>query len=274
MKRLLRRLLAIAATALAIPAAASTITPHYTDLWWLPSESGWGVNVIQQYDTMFVTLFVYGPDNQPHWYVGPAVRTIGASQTQFTGPLYSTVGSPFGVPWAPAASSSTQVGTVTFNFTTPTSGTMTYTVNNTTVTKAIVRQTWAGNVLHGNYIGGITANGTNCRNNVPNGAIIIHGELTINHTSFFSPTFRIDFVTGAGTNGTCSFIGLYQQEGRLGSVANGSWACQIQNVSNPPAGTFSFSQIEATQNGLSGRFTGSDQNCNYDGYFGGIRDVL
>src|SRR5688572_16110895 len=87
MKRLLRRLLAIAATALTLPAAASTLTPHYTDLWWLPTESGWGVNIIQQYDTMFVTIFVYGADNQPHWFVGPAVRTVGASQSQFTGPL-------------------------------------------------------------------------------------------------------------------------------------------------------------------------------------------
>jgi hypothetical protein len=27
-------------------------------------------------------------------------------------------------------------------------------------------------------------------------------------------------------------------------------------------------------NGVSGRFTGQDQNCNYTGYFGGIKDVL
>lgn len=274
MKRLLRRLLAAAAIALNLPAAASTLTPHYTDLWYLGSESGWGVNIIQQYDTMFVTLFVYGPDNQPHWYVGPAVRTVGASQTQFTGPLYSTVGPVFSAPWNPAAYSFTQVGTISFNFGTATTGSMTYTVNNATVTKQIARQTWGGNVLTGNYLGGISANGTNCRNGVQNGPILINGELTVNHSNFFNPSFRIDFTTGTGTNAFCTFAGPYQQEGRLGSIINGSWTCQIPNVSNPPAGTFSFSQIEANMNGVSGRFVGSDQNCDYNGFVGGYKDVL
>jgi hypothetical protein len=206
--------------------------------------------------------------------VGPAVRTVGASQTQFTGALYSTVGSPFSAPWSPAAHSFTQVGSVTFNFGTATTGTMTYTASGATVTKSIVRQTWGGNVLSGNYIGGVTANGTNCRNGVQNGPIIIHGELTINHASFPSPVFRVDFITNAGTQATCTFSGGYTQEGRLGSVSNGTWSCQIPNVSNPPAGTFSLSQLEATTNGLAGRFSGADQNCDYSGFFGGIKDVL
>lgn len=273
MKRFLRRLLAIVATALTLPAAASTLTPHYTDLWYLPTESGWGVNIIQQYDTMFVTIFVYGADNQPHWFVGPAVRTVGASQTQFAGPLYQTVGPVFSAPWSPAAYSFTQVGNINFTFGTATTGTMTYTVNNTPVTKSIVRQTWGGNVLSGNYLGGVSANGTNCRNGVQNGPILINGELTINHASFFSPTFRIDFSSGSG-NASCTFAGPYQQEGRLGSIINGDWSCQIPNVSNPPRGTFSFTQIEATMNGVSGRFTGSDQNCDYNGFVGGYKDVL
>ena len=274
MNRLIRRLLAIAATALALPASASTLTPHYTDLWYLPSESGWGVNIIQQYDTMFVTLFVYGNDNQPHWYVASAVRTVGASQTQFTGPLYSTVGNPPTVPWSASAHTFSQVGTISFNFTDATSGTMTYTLGGSTVTKAITRQTWAGNILTGNYIGGLTAQGTNCRNGVNNGPILIFNELTINHSNFFAPTLRVDFTTGNGTAGICTFTGPYSQSGRLGSIVNGTWSCQIPNVANPPAGTFSLTQIEANMNGMSGRFTGQDQNCNYTGFFGGIKDVL
>ena len=273
MNRLLRRLLAILASALALPAAASTYSTHYTDLWYLPTESGWGVNVIHQYDTIFTTLFVYGADNTPRWYVGPAVRAVGTNG-QFTGELFSTVGSAFSAPWNPAVSAFTQVGTVNFNFSSPTSGTLTYTVSGVTVTKAIVRQTWAGNVLSGNYIGGISANGTGCRNGVSNGPILIHGELTIGHSNFFNPTFRIDFVTNAGSQASCTFVGGYSQEGRLGRVTGGTWGCSIPNVTNPPAGTFTMSQIEPTTNGLNGRFSGSDQNCNYDGFFGGIKDVL
>jgi hypothetical protein len=272
MNRLLRRILAIAATALALPASASTLTPHYTDLWYLPSESGWGVNIIQQYDTMFVTLFVYGNDNQPHWYVASSVRTVGASKTQFTGQLYTTVGNAPTVPWSPSAHSFTAVGTISFDFTTVTSGTMTYTLNGATVTKTIQRQTWAGNILTGNYIGGLTAQGSNCRNGVNNGPILINGEVTINHANFFLPTITVVFPIGG--SGVCTFTGPYSQEGRLGAITNGTWSCQIPNVTNPPTGVFTLTQVEATQNGVSGKFTGQDQNCDYSGFLGGIKDVL
>ena len=273
MKRLFRRLLALAAVAFCLPAPASTLTPHYTDLWYLPAESGWGVNIIQQYDTMFVTLFVYGSDNQPHWYVGPAVRTVGVSQTQFTGALYTTVGSPAGQPWSTSAYSFSQVGNISFNFATPTTGTLTYSIGNTTVTKSIQRQTWAGNVLTGTYIGGLTATGSSCRNGVNNGPILIFGQLTVNHSVFSTPTFRVDFTASTGAS-TCIFTGSgYGQEGRLGSVNAGTFTCQIPN-SNGLTGTFTLSQLEPTMNGFSARFTGLDQNCNYSGYFGGVKDVL
>ena len=273
MNRFVRRSLACLATAFALPAAASTYSTHYTDLWYLPSESGWGVNVAQQYDTIFATLFVYGPDGTPRWYVAPATRAVGTSG-QFTGPLYSTLGTSFALPWNPSSLAATEVGSVTFNFSSPTTGTVNYTVSGVAVSKSIVRQTWGGNVLSGNYIGGISANGTGCRNGVANGPILIHGELTIGHSNFFNPSFRIDFVTGNGSDASCTFSGTYSQEGRLGRVSGGSWSCQIPGVSSPPQGTFTLSQIEPTTNGLNGRFNGADQNCNYDGYFGGIKDVL
>jgi hypothetical protein len=275
MNRLLRRLLLAAAAAIGLPAAASTHSTDYTDLWYLPTESGWGVNVVQQYDTVFATFFIYGADDSPRWYVAPAARSVASppGRNQFAGSLYSTVGTWFGVPWDPADYSLAEVGSVTFNFETPTTGTVTWTVSGVTATRSIVRQTWGGNVLTGNYIGGISANGTNC-NGVDNGPILIHGELTIGHSNIFNPTFRIDFFTAAGQEATCTFTGTYAQEGRMGRVSGGTWGCQIAGVSNPPAGTFSLSQIEANTKGLNARFTGADQNCSYDGYFGGIKDVL
>ena len=270
MKRILSRLIAIAATALTLPASASTLTPHYTDLWYLPIESGWGVNVIQQHDTIFATLFVYGPDNQPRWYVGSAVRTVGASQTQFTGQLFSTVGSPFSAPWAPAAHAVTQVGNIAFNFNTPTMGTLAYTVNGVTVTKAITRQAWAGNILTGSYFGGFSANGFNCRNGIQNGPADIIGGMTVNHANFFAPTFRVAI---AGTTAVCNFAGPYSQDGRMGTITQGTWSCQIPNVANPPVGVFSITQVESNQSGFTARFTASDQNCEYTGNFGGLREA-
>ena len=73
--RMLRRFLAAAAVAL--PATVlSAPTVDYTDLWFIPAESGWGANVIQQHDILFVTLFVYGTNGQPTWFVASStVRT-------------------------------------------------------------------------------------------------------------------------------------------------------------------------------------------------------
>ena len=275
MNGLLRRLLAATAVAVALPAAATTASTDYTDLWYLPAESGWGVNVVQQYDIIFATFFIYGADNSPRWYVAPDVRSVAApsGQNLFSGQLFSTVGTYFGAPWG-GPTANTQVGSVAFSFTTPTTGAVSYTINGVSVTKSIVRQTWRGNTLTGNYIGGLSANGTSCRNNVPNGPILISGELTIGHSNFFNPVFRVDFVNSNQARGTCTFTGGYAQEGKLGRVTGGTYSCTIQGVASPPVGTFTMTQIEANTNGVTARFAGADQNCNYDGYFGGIRDVL
>jgi hypothetical protein len=216
---------------------------------------------------------VYGNDNQPHWYVASAVRTVGASQTQFTGALYSTVGNPPTVPWSPSAHSFTQVGNITFNFQSIGTGTMTYTLNNTPVTKSIQRQTWASQVLTGNYIGGLTAQATNCTGGVANGPILIVDELTVDHRSPFSPSFRVDFTNSVGQRGVCIFSGNYTQEGRLGR-SSGTYSCQIDNTTNAPFGSYTMTEIEASMNGITARFTGNSQNCAWNGFFGGIKDVL
>ena len=49
-------------------ATATVLTPNFSDLWWNPSESGWGLNRSQQADVIFLTLFVYGPNSQAVWY--------------------------------------------------------------------------------------------------------------------------------------------------------------------------------------------------------------
>jgi hypothetical protein len=272
---MLRRCLAILAAAIALPAAATTASTDYTDLWYLPAESGWGVNVVQQYDVVFATFFIYGPDNTPRWYVAPDTRSVAspAGENTFSGPLYATVGTWFGAPWG-GPTQNTQVGSVAFAFTSPTSGAVSYTINGVSVTKSLQRQTWKGNVLTGNYIGGLTANGTSCRNGVNNGPILINGELTIGHSNFTSPTFRIQFFNANGAAGTCTFNGVYGQEGKMGKVDNGSYSCSVQGSSTVLQGTYILRQVEANTNGVTSRFLGQDQNCSYDGFFGGIKDVL
>jgi hypothetical protein len=44
------------------------LTYNASDIWWVPEESGWGLNLIHQGNTLFGTLFVYGSDGTPRWY--------------------------------------------------------------------------------------------------------------------------------------------------------------------------------------------------------------
>lgn len=141
----------LVALAVSISSRAATMS----DLWWNSNESGWGVNIIQQQDIVFLTLFVYTPSGQPTWYVGPATTLVSSSSTQrtFTGGLYATTGPWFGAFFNPNAVGVRQVGNVTFTATSPVRGTLTYTVDGVTVTKAIQRQTWRHINLGGTYYG-------------------------------------------------------------------------------------------------------------------------
>lgn len=74
---------------------------NYTDLWWIPSESGWGFGLFHHpTHQMFGTLFVYGADGRPTWYVIPSGQFVDA--TRFEGQLYRTTGPYFGGPFNPA----------------------------------------------------------------------------------------------------------------------------------------------------------------------------
>ncbi len=276
---MLRRLAAVAALGLCLPAAATTYSVDHTDLWYNSGENGWGINLIQQNDTIFATLFVYGATGSAHWFVASDVKPSPAgSQTSFSGTLYETSGPYFALgAFNPAAVNTTPVGTLTLNFSSATSGTLQYTVNNLPpVTKIITRQTWAGNVLTGHYLGGITAQSTNCSGGFADGPILVFNDLLVQHNANQSITFTINFFTNTGQAATCTLTGLYSQSGRLGSVA-GAWGCTVPDTGTlrgPIQGSYAVSEITATQSGFSGKFTGSDQYCTYNGYFGGVHDVL
>jgi hypothetical protein len=124
---------------------------NFSDLWYNPSESGWGVNLIQQYDTIFATLFVYGADNRTRWYVAPALRQA-ATPANFSGDLFETNGPWFGGTFTQGAVSNRRVGTMIFTaLVSGTAGTVSYSVDGVSVTKNIQRQTWSSTPGAGNY---------------------------------------------------------------------------------------------------------------------------
>src|SRR5690242_17237848 len=159
----LRHAAAGLALALSLGARATTTLTDFSDLWYnapAESEAGWGVNVAQQADVLFATLFVYGPDRVPHWYVASNVAATGP--TTFSGALFNIgSGTWFGAAWA-GITPPQQVGDIAFAFDSSTHGTLTYSVNGVQVTKTIVRQTWRNDVLTGLYVGAVTGFGQAC----------------------------------------------------------------------------------------------------------------
>ena len=114
---------------------------NYQDLWWNPAESGWGVNVTHQEQTLFATLFTYAADGEPMWLVMPDGQLDPATE-RYSGTLYRTTGPAFNAnPWTPI--NPIVVGSMSFNFANGDSGTMTYTVDGISVAKQIKRQVFS-----------------------------------------------------------------------------------------------------------------------------------
>ena len=114
---------------------------NYQDLWWnapANSESGWGMNLTHQGETIFLVWFTYDLDGTPLWLSATLNKGAGAS---YAGTLVRTRGPPFSaVPFDPAAVTRTSVGVANLTFADGISGSFSYTVNGVAQTKAITRQ--------------------------------------------------------------------------------------------------------------------------------------
>ena len=131
---MIRRFLGAALAAIAISAAAqSTPATNYTDLWWNPAESGWGVGITQHPGThqVFAVWYTYDPRkdagsrNKPLWIVMPGGSWT--SPTTLTGPVYVTGGIAFNQPGSNLRTS--PVGSFTFNFADAGSGRFSYDIS-------------------------------------------------------------------------------------------------------------------------------------------------
>jgi hypothetical protein len=121
--------------------ASLTAATNYQDLWWAApagSESGWGVNLTQEGNTIFATWFTYDLDGTPMWLSATAANTTPGV---YQGTLYRTTGPAFdAVPFNPANVVLTAVGMATLTFSDGNNATFAYTVNGISQMKAITRQ--------------------------------------------------------------------------------------------------------------------------------------
>jgi hypothetical protein len=273
MKTIARTLFSLIAGLAGLPAGAVSIGTDYSDLWWNADENGWGMNVIQQQDVLFITLFIYGADGRPTWVVGPATTltgTNGAGDSTFTGLLYTTTGTPYNsLPYNPNAVAATEVGSVTFTGRAAGGASVSYVINGFTSNKSLVRQTWRAVAVTGDYLGALNSTNSNCLQATDNGpdntSFNIH--LTISATTLTLQAAVGNETTGGGAQ-QCTFTGPYSQVGRMGQ-AGGAFSC---TGAQPDSGTFTLTELQVSPESISARISGRSQSCDFNGRIGGVRE--
>jgi hypothetical protein len=243
----------------AAPTRASLGT-NFSDQWWNPNESGWGISVLQQYDTLFIDVFVYAADGRPTWYTAAAYLQPQSGRTLFSGDLYLTSGPWFGAFFNPAAVGARRVGTLQFDASSTDLATLTYTVDNVAVTKQVQRQLWTYEDFSGSYYGGLVYDQSACSNAGDNGHVEEFGSFQIDHpgNNTFTLTLQSNF-------GNCTIAGNYSQLGHMGTV-DANYSCSYGIT-----GTMTIFELERTSAGMTGRFVADNNACQASGTLGGVQ---
>jgi hypothetical protein len=258
---MLKRLLPALAFLLVPLHAAAT---DYTDIWYLPSESGWGVNMVQSNNFIFATFFVYGSGNQPTWYT--AQMTSDASGN-FAGTLYSTVGTYLGAPWVPNNLVVTPAGTASFVPVNPYQGTLSYSINSgPMVVKSIQRQSLTSISLGGNYLGGIEGGYANSNGTCPvAGGYTDTYSVQVSQPGDGTATFQFSF--NSGNPASCTLSGTLVPYGQLYTIPNASYQC-----SDGLSTSASMGEIKATAQGIEGTYFAPSvgSNCSESATFSAV----
>jgi hypothetical protein len=260
------------AVALAFLLSLAVVRPaaavDFSDIWWNPLESGWGVNFIQSSNFIFATFFIYGPgsqSDQPFWVTAQMNQD---SNGVWSGKLFQTTGTSFGQPWNQGQQTTIQVGTATFVPTNSYSGTLTYNVGGTTVTKQIQRQTLTTIPLGGAYSGAVLSTFSNCTNPGDNGSLTYFANIGVAQTTNGPIELTIDGFVGDSTLPTCTIAGNYVQNGVLYRIPNASYACYTSTS------TVQVSEIKSNAQGIEGQWSGPVGNafpgCVEQAYFSAL----
>jgi lysyl endopeptidase len=111
-------------------------TINYAGAWYNESQSGWGVNVISGTNSYAMFIYHYDQDSSPGWYL--ASGTL--SGTSFSHPLLAFTGPWFGAPpFNPSAVANRTAGTISMNFTSATTATVTFTIDGRSVSSSLVK---------------------------------------------------------------------------------------------------------------------------------------
>jgi hypothetical protein len=253
----------LVAASLFVPFAnATSFSTDQSDLWYIPSESGWGMQLVQRGDVIFATLFVYDQSGTPIWYTATLEPT--GTGLNWSGTLYVTAGPWFGtVPFNPTLVGIQAVGTMTWNGQFVETGTLTYSVDGVVVNKSVVRQPLVLDNFNGAYLGALNGTASGCTNPANDVSGTTGVNISVNQSG---PAVNIS-VEGT-TGASLVFDGTLTQGGQFGKIT-GSYTS-----SSGEAGTFSMFEINGQLNFWTARFSLSSTNdgCQSTGYLGGMRE--
>ena len=262
--RALRIFLASSLTALSLfttgLASATSYSTDQSDLWYIPAESGWGMQLVQRGNLIFATIFVYDAAGNPTWYIA----TLSPTGTQFvwTGDLFATHGTWFGAPWNSVSGG--VVGSMTWSAQTVTTGNVSYTVNGVPINKSVIRQTLVNDDFSGRYAGGIHQDLSSCNNPIFNGSVVEDAGIVAIAQSGNSISIATTPVSGPA----CTYSGTLSQAGQMSAI-DGTYSC-----GGGVSGTFQAFEMQVNITGFTGRFTASKPiggECATSGWFGGVR---
>src|SRR5829696_4897332 len=192
--RMIRTFFAALLATLAVDAAATPQPIDATGLWMNQEESGWGISVYHQGDTLFASLFVYGPDGAPKWYTASALT---GHPHEFTGPLVEATGPYFGATSFNSGSVTRRVvGTMTILLNTAGQGSVIYTIDGTQVARKIHTVSLRTIGTAGSYIGAeVDPDAAN--------PVVLDQHVTINDSGS-----RLDVFTDSNRTTSCSYYGI------------------------------------------------------------------
>ena len=285
MRKIRSQLIGLTFAAFLAPLRHADAVTNYTDMWFNPSESGWGVNFTQDYNgPIFATFFVYDSNGAPTWVFG--VLTLDPATGVYSGVLDETSGgtSLTTQSFNPATVQVSILGTVSFTPTDAANGTLAYTYRGSSAIKQITREPLytaetASNATFLSFTSGGTAfaalfesrnNGQCSASYQPHKTVgttwrIFPTAVTNNSISFnlgdCDPNAPGECVI---SNPVCTFTGAIIQTGRLLSVPGTLDCAEGRGLAGGLTGTLTatFSEIEHTDAGVNGKLFVTNGSCN------------
>jgi len=234
----------------------------WTDIWYNFAQQGYGYNIVQSGDFLYVTFYVYDQSGKPTWYAA-GLNWNGVDS--YTGTVYAATGTFFGAPWDPLQFIVSAVGNATFKPSTTNNWQAMFNYNITgvgSVAESIERQPLTAIPTGGDYIGGQTGAYIGCTNPNDDYPYLDTFELTVTHMQNGHATFDFAYE---GTL-ACTLDGNYEQHGQYYTINNASYTC-----SDGLSTTAQVTEIKATSLGIEGHIQAADVGggCAEDAFFAG-----